>query len=248
MGQLQLGAVFNSEPSTQSTIVNSGIPVIIPSSGTVATNGTITLTTALPTTYSDAWIWLPAGAVVSGLAGLYYVEFSSTTVGQVYTLYYNPANVPFEPFDPVTAAHVNAVGSNSGYTQTTATDLSVIRATIPGGLMGPSGQMMIKLVTSTPTNANAKTPKIVFGSTTIHNAAITTSLVNNIDKDLVNRGTETKQVCTPLAMAGHGASSTAAVYATENTKADVVLKVTGQLAVATDYLVVEYCVATVTGT
>jgi len=244
MGQLNLGTVFTSVPTEEAGIIGASIPVIIPSNGTVATNGTITLTTALPTTYGDAWVWLPAGAVVGGSAGLYYAEFSSTTVGQVYTIYIDPTSTPFTPYDPTTVSHVNAVGSNSSYTQTTASDLSLIRAIVPGNLMGPSGQLLIKLLISTPTNANNKTPKIIFGSTTIHNAAITTSLTTNIDKDLANRGKTNSQVCTPLTALGHGASASAAVYATEETKNDLALRVTGQLATATDFMVIEYCIAT----
>jgi len=242
MGQLNLGTVFTSVPTNEAGIIGANIPVIIPSNGTVATNGTITLTTALPAIYPDAWVWLPAGAVVGGSAGLYLAGFTSTTVGQIYTMYYNVTTTPFVPYEPAPELHVNVVGSNSAYTQTTATDLSLIRAIVPGNLMGPFGELMIKLLISTPNNANNKTPKIVFGSTTIHNAAITTALCSNIAKDLVNRGRTNRQICTPLASLGHGASTTAAVYGTEETKNDLALSFTGQLATATDYMVIEYCV------
>jgi hypothetical protein len=248
MGQLKLGSTFVSTAVSEVSIMGAGVPVIIPSNGTVATNGTITLSTALPTVYSDAWVWLPAGAVVGGAAGLYYAEFSSTTVGQVFAIYANPANYDFAPYDPANVLHVNAVGSNSAYTQTTASDLTLMRETIPANLIGPTGQVVIKLLISTPSNANAKTPKVVFGSTTIHNSAITTSLCTNIDKDLTNRGKLTRQLGTPLTALGHGASATAAVYASEDTSSDVILTFTGQLAVATDYMVYEYVIVTVAAT
>ena len=64
-------------------VARSAIPVILAPNGTIATNGTVTLGTALPLVYASAWVRFPAGAVVGGLAGLYFVKFSSTTVGQV---------------------------------------------------------------------------------------------------------------------------------------------------------------------
>jgi len=248
MSALTLGNTFVSKPNSQVNLISTGLPVIIPSSGTVATNGTITLTTALPTIYSDSFIYLPAGAVVGGAAGLYYAEFSSTTVGQVYTNPRSAVSVDFVPDADAADLHTTlAVGSNSAYTQTTAADLAVTRESIPGGLMGTTGQVLIKCLISTPTNANNKTPKILFGSTAIHTSVITTSLTNNIDKELTNRGVTNKQVGNPLASSGHGASASAAVYATEETKVDVPLKFTGQLAVATDYMVFEYINVVVVG-
>lgn len=246
MGQLKLGSTFQSNALEEVALMGAGLPVILPSNGTVATDGTITLATALTTTYGDAWIYLPAGAVVGGAAGLYFTRFTSTTVGQVFTLYANPSNIDFAAYNPVLLELplVNAVGSNSAYTQTTATEINLLRNTIPGGLLGLSGQVDVRLLITTPSNANAKTPRVVFGSTTIHSANITNTVCNNISKDIVNRSSDRRQVCTALAALGHGASTAAPVYASEITSEDVVMRFTGQLAVATDFLVYEYVILT----
>jgi hypothetical protein len=45
------------------TLSESGIPVMVANSGTIATNGTVTLGTALPTTYAAAFCYFPASAV-----------------------------------------------------------------------------------------------------------------------------------------------------------------------------------------
>ena len=61
----------------------SGVRFVAPS-GTVAADGTITLGTALPATFGGGlWLYLPAGAIVSGSAGWYWADMSSTTVGVV---------------------------------------------------------------------------------------------------------------------------------------------------------------------
>lgn len=98
------------------SLAQSGVPVVLPSSGTITSGGAITLLTALPATYSGgAWIYLPAGAVVGGSAGLYYCLFSSATVGAVKTNYVAAGSTAFTPYIP-DGALVAAVGSGSAYT------------------------------------------------------------------------------------------------------------------------------------
>jgi hypothetical protein len=123
-------------------LAQSGVPVGIANNGTVATNGQITLGTALPRTYSDGiWLYLPAGAVSGGAAGLYWCVMSSPTVGQVYTKFADTSQI-FLPYIP-TGVLVNAVGSNTAYTQITATDIVLANITLPGGSLGNNGSVSI---------------------------------------------------------------------------------------------------------
>jgi hypothetical protein len=124
------------------TLAQSGVPVGIAPNATVATNGQITLGTALPRIYSGGiWLRLPAGAVVGGAAGLYWGVMSSTTVGQVYTNFADTSQ-GFSPYIP-TGTLVNAVGSNAAYTQTTNASIVLCKITIPAGSLGANGQLRI---------------------------------------------------------------------------------------------------------
>jgi hypothetical protein len=122
------------------TLAQSGVPVGLAPNGTVATNGQITLGTALPRTYSTGiWFYLPAGTVVGGAAGLYWCVMSSTTVGQVYTKFVDTSQA-FVPYIP-TGTLVNSVGSNAAYTQTTVANIALASLTLPAGSIGPNGQI-----------------------------------------------------------------------------------------------------------
>jgi hypothetical protein len=240
MGQIRLGSTYRSEPYTFSALASTGVPVVIPSSGTIATAGTVTLTTALPTTYSGgAWMYFPATAFAGTVAaGLFWVVMSSTTAGTVYQTSVVPAS-PFEAFVP-TEALVAVVGSNSAYTQTTASDLVLLRTTVPGGLMGVSGEVHYTMLFTTNSTANSKPVKVTFGGTDIHSASLAGNISTVIDKEITNRGVTNRQIANPLAALGHGSQSTASLYLSIDTNSDFDVVITGQINTATDYIVMEY--------
>jgi hypothetical protein len=123
-------------------LAQSAVPVILAPNGTIDAAGVLTLGTSLPTTYSGgAWVRLPAGAVVGGLAGLYWCTFSLVNTGAVKTLFVDPAT-PFTPYVP-SVALVAAVGSGVAYTQTTGADITLCNVTVPGGSMGANGALRV---------------------------------------------------------------------------------------------------------
>src|SRR5579859_1785192 len=68
----------------------NGIPFIVANTGTMGNNGALTLGTALPSTYANAYVYLPANAISAGsAAGWYFCQFSSTTVGTVFNNTYS---------------------------------------------------------------------------------------------------------------------------------------------------------------
>lgn len=218
------------------TIAKSAIPVILAPNGTVAVNGTVTLGTALPLTYVNAWVRLPADAVVGGLAGLYYVVFSSTTVGQVYTNFANAATA-FTPYIP-TSTLVAAVGSNAAYTQATGADVTLANVTVPANALGTTGEFTLSLFASNNGTAGAKNISGKFGGSVFLSGAVTTSLALETSKTVKNRS----NVAVQLVHGNHivGAVSTVApTLLAINTADAVAVAITGQIAVATDYIILE---------
>lgn len=228
---------YTVTPVGQRVLAQSAIPVILAPNGTVAADGTITLGTALPAIYPNAWVYLPAGAVVGGAAGLYYTTFTSTTVGSVKTNYVSPGS-SYTPVIPSTT--VAAVGSGSAYTQTTAADVTLANINVPGGLMGTNGALRVITGWTTVNNANAKPIKHLLGGSVFGGAGIT--LASNAGAELLrvirNAGVLASQKCigsSSLASLGAGGGT----YTTVNTAVDQPLTFTGQLAVATDFIILE---------
>lgn len=209
-----------------------GIPCILPGDGTVATNGTITVGVALALTYAQAWVYLPAGAVVGGLAGWYYTVFASTTVGQVYTAYQAAMDRPYIP-GTLTAA----VGSNTAYTQPLGADIVLGTITVPANLLGANGAIDVHAFTSFLTSANDKITKLKFGGSTVVTNTATTTTGISFRKRVQNRGTG-KQVIHAVFETGAGVATTASQLAIDTT-ADVDVVITGQLETAAEYMVLE---------
>jgi hypothetical protein len=219
-------------------IEQSGIPVIIPANGTVAATGIITLTIALPVIYPAAWIYLPAGAIAGGAAGLYYCQFTSTTVGKVYAHYVDASlNVRFVPY--VQNSPTVAIGSGSAYTQTTS-EVNLVSILIPGGTLGPNGMVIADVLGSTLNDANNKTFNIKFSSFYFFTLVLTTAPGLIIKKWFQNRG-NSQQVSPPVGNFGCGALTAAIpILGAIDTTQDQYIKLTGQVAVpASDYLVYE---------
>jgi len=214
----------------------SAIPVIIAPNGTVAANGTITLVTALPTTYTRAWVRLPASAVVGGLAGLYYATFISTTVGSIKTNFADAAS-SFTPYIP--ESPVAAVGSGAAYTQTTAADITLANITVPGGFMGANGSVRSTLVFANNNSANTKTLAYRFASVVNITTSQTTSTGVRTQLQTSNRGSESLNYTYPSIGSCFGPTSNPPPYTTVDTSANQSLTLTGQLAVATDYVILE---------
>jgi hypothetical protein len=140
------------------TLCQGGIPMIHQSSGSIAANGALTLTTALDQTYPNCFMYFIVNAVFSGsAAGWYYVVMSSTTLGTIYNNVYasgTPA-IPASP-TPIVAAGPGA------YTQQTF-NTNALSVVIPGGAMLTNGVIEIEMQLGCVNNANAKNPFLLWG-------------------------------------------------------------------------------------
>jgi hypothetical protein len=233
-------------------VLQQSIPGIKLPSSTIGTgtSGHLTLGTALPAIYSRAWCSLPAVASTPAItAGMYYCEFSSTTVGTIYTA--GPGSAAFN------------FSAGAALTATTATDVNLfvprrftgtaaslaLGAIIPGGLLGPDGAVHMRFSTAPTNNANAKTIKSKFGAATFHQQSLTTAGSRG-SADIVNTGSDAQQAYHGFATDNVSwvegqTGAMVPVYATEATASDVRLQHGGQVAAATDFLILNRCTARV---
>lgn len=221
------------------------VPVIIPNSSTVATNGGITVT-ALPTTYSGgAWVYLPAGAVVDGSAGYYWTVFSSTTAGSVKTNYIDPT-ADFLPYIP-TGTLTTAVGSNASYTTPAATDINMLNIALPANYLRDNSPVRMFSRIVVRNSADDKIVKHILDTAAVGNLVMgsqtyTTSVGGSLSTAMFSRSSN-RQVTGSF---GDSTTSTT-TYGTIDTTVASNLLVTGQLEVATsDYIVLEAFISSIT--
>lgn len=229
--------------STGGSVANSvlngtSIPLILPSSGTIGNNGALSAITALPLQYAACYMYFPSNAIAAGVAaGMYYVVMSSTTAGTIYNNTYT-SGTPVIPASP-TAFATTGPGA---YTQTTAAQITLFSDTIPGGIMGISGTLHNESLISTPANANNKTSRLNFGGTTVQQIvqAGASALSQIWHTDITNRGHASRQIVNPLAVVGTSSASASNFGNTSiDTSVDVTYTFTAELAVATDYIILQ---------
>lgn len=216
-------------------LAQSGVPIILPSSGSSNASGQITLTTALPYQPSGTVLtYLPAGVVTGGSAGtgagLYPVVYSSTTVGQI------QGN--------------GIVTANGAYTQTTGADIALVSVQLPGGAMGPNGSLRQHMEINAPINANNKTCQFKLAGQGISGGTLTFAQAGSMGRWFRNKGDQAKNVW--VASSGQFPSEgsvATAVQTSIDTSVTQTWSITANLAVATDYILVEgYTVEVLPGT
>ena len=214
----------------------AAIPVILPSSGTI-TNGVLSALTALPTAYGGAWMYFPAGASLPSGAGLYWVSSVTTTGGNITTTFAN-ASAAFTPYIPASPVLITSGGA--AYTQTTGADITLANITVAGGVMGANGALRTSKLCSHNNSAGSKFHREAFSSSNIHSFTASTSvsfrwdlLVRNAGSQAVNIGPSTISVGTS------GVVGTNLSRLNIDTSQAQQYTFTCQLAVATDYIVLE---------
>ena len=225
-------AIASKPPVT--TVLTGGTPSGIPSSGSVAANGALTVTTAFLETYSDGvWLFFPAGAVYAGsVAGLYWVVMSSTTLGTVYN---NVLSLPGNDHPPATLTPIVAAGPGA-YTQVVATDITVRSVVMPGDTMGEDGMLTFKSLLRHNDSAGSKTWRASINSTFFASISSTVTTLSNRVCDVYNQRNHSRQISSNwlgVQMAG----VTDPVFGTENTSIDQTVSVALRVAVATDWII-----------
>jgi hypothetical protein len=202
-------------------LAQSAVPYGIANTGTIATAGTVTLGTALNTTYSGGiWLYFPATAFASGSAGFYWTVMSSTTAGTVYTS--DTSGTP-------------VTGSNSAYTGSTSQQTAVT-ITVPGGALGTNGALRVYMGASCNNTAGAKTISSYFGGSLTSGVSGTTTTIFSNAGLIINRNSASSQVATSYTSTTNGIFR---LFTTLDTTSDKNIDLRLQIATATDVCVME---------
>jgi len=215
----------------------STLPFILPSSGTMGNNGALSLTTALPYTPFNAYVYLPLGAISSGsAAGWYFAQFSSATAGTVYNNVYTSGT----PAIPTTPTAFVTTGPGA-YTQTTGTYLPSYQVTIQANLLGLNGSIEVTGNLSLTTTSNNKGYRLYYGGQEINGGYTTTSPVSlPLHGGFSNRGQTNIQVNLLSGnMTGIGGNPFGPFITSVDSTVNQTLAFDLDIAAATDFMILE---------
>jgi len=213
------------------TLVQGGLPMYMPGTGTLTAAGVLALTgTALDQTFANAYFFFPANAVGTGLpAGMYFVQMTSVSAGTVFQNPYTGGT----PLIPTTLIPCVSAGN---YTQTTGALVSLVTGTVPAATMGPSGKVKVICGYQNNNSGGTKTFSIKWGGTQALGTTATTNQSTNIIREICNTGLTNAQASTASGAVGTGASAGASQRYTKDTTASQDVTIQGQLGTATDWV------------
>ena len=247
------GGSSANAPSVPYRIFSSGIPSGIPSSGTIGNNGALTLTTALDSVYGPSgvspgvWLYFPAGAVYAGsLVGSYWTVMTSNTAGTIYNNTLTVGSGLQSP--PVTPTPIVATGPGA-YTQliTVSNTFDLISFTLPGNSLGKNGQLRLYSVYVNNNSATAKNSVVKLGGNFFTNIGTTTNTTYWFNWPLTNLGQTNSQIFTGNFLSADTGTTGGPGRSTIDTTANTIVSMSAYLnAAATDWIICQYLIATVT--
>jgi hypothetical protein len=145
------------------TLLQTGVPMIIPPSGNMGNNGVFTLGTALDRTYASAYMWFWTGDIASGLSGgWYYVQMTSATQGTVFNNTYRFGQ-PIIPSSP-TAFATTGPGA---WTLTINTLVTSLTCNIPAFGLGLNGRFEIEVGWTASNTSGSKAMALIYGGSSL---------------------------------------------------------------------------------
>lgn len=215
-------------------LAQTGIPFVLLPNGTMGNNGANVLGTALGTTYASFYGYYPAGAIAAGsLAGWYYHTGSSTTAITAFNNTYTSGQ-PTIPAPPIAFATTGP----GAYTQTVATDIPAIVVPVTGNTMGVNGAIEVSMMMFNNNSAGVKKVSFFFGGSACGAANQTTSTASAFMRSIKNRGVAGAQV--GINNVFGDASTGSATYLSKDTTTTQNVELKPNIAVATDYDVIEW--------
>ncbi|HEX3747575.1 MAG TPA: hypothetical protein VHW09_26755 [Bryobacteraceae bacterium] len=218
-------------------ISQSGIPIILPSSGSIGNNGALTGLTALPQTFANCYMYFPANAIASGsTAGVYFVQMGSSSAG---TIYNNPLSSG-KPTIPASPTPFVTTGPGA-YTQTTSSPISLLTIPIAAGALGNSGNIYLEASANVNNNSDSKFLLGTFGGTTFFQYQLTSQIWGGLLRRIQNTGSQSTQVTMSAGNTQSGTdfslNGSASNYMTVNTANAQNLVLQLQINTATDFAI-----------
>ena len=227
-------AVVGAAGGVPIILAQSGIPFVMPSSGSVASNGNLSGLTAFNTVYGWCYCYFPAGAVFAGsVAGWYLTNLTGATIGQIYADTYTSG----QPSIPDSPTAIVAAGPGA-YTQATGADVPGPSCIVPAGALGPNGALYWERATNNNNSAGSKIYNTYLDATVLTGATQTTNPYHGALGTLKNRGSEQRQFCLN-SQNGDPGNAGGMKYLTLDTTHAQVFAHTVRINTATDYAVIE---------
>lgn len=213
----------------------TGIPIIIPTSGSIGNNGALSGITALSDAFlpQGMYLYFPANAIVAGsAAGLYYTVLATTTTGTIFNNTYS-SGIPSIPTTPTPFVTTGP----GAFTQTTASDITLLSLPISANAMGPNGTLLSYLRWTMNSSANNKILSAKLNAISEYTNTLTTVAIYEHIIAISNRGVVNRQQASRPNNPGFGGgTSGTTTNTTVDTSAAMTLNITGQIALATDFL------------
>ena len=233
-GNASVNTITATGQTVGSTLLQAAIPFIRPPSGSMANNGVLTLTQALPYTYQFGYFYMPAGAIAtSSTAGWYWGTCSSGTACTIYNNTYSSGQPAY-----VSSPTAFSTTGPGAYTQT-ATAIAGPSYTLAANAMGANGSLEAQFMVAQFSSANTKIAAPSFGGATYGYGSFTTGqLIQGQFLTLTNRGVATTQYATTGTYGDFSASGGAPTITNVNTANSQTWQI-NMTAVAAEYLVIE---------
>jgi hypothetical protein len=215
-------------------LVQSGIPFVLPSGGSIGNNGALTLTVGLPRNSISGYFYFPVNAIASGQAAGWYwtVMGASATTGTIYNSTYSSGQ---PQVGTTTAFSTTGPGA---YTQTVGSYITALSISIPAGAMGINGQIQFSELLSFVNNADNKRFQLNFGGTALGAATFGANYGYGQIYTITNQGSASAQIASYSSITQ--AASSFNIATTVNTANAVTLTDTLQIATsASDYAIIE---------
>lgn len=119
----------------------------------------------------------------------------------------------------------------------TTDEITLATVAIPGGMIGPKGTVRVWALFSCANSANAKTVRIKFGAANIQALNLANLTVADTIGRVKARATNSQVYSTSSSLTG--TASAGVVVISENTQSEVLVTITGQLAVAGESLTLQ---------
>lgn len=208
-------------------------------SGTVSTNGSFSNTTAFSVpffvVYPNIWLYFPASSPI-GVAGVYFCQMASTTVGTCFNNKLNANTLPTVIGSPTAFSGLTP----AAYTQSTSVQ-TLTSANVPANSMGVNGMLIVDVSSLYPNTAGGKTTCVSLGNSPCVTATYTTTTMARWQPRISNNGVANSQFVDNT-IAGFGTNGNGALSVgrfTQNTTGALSLQLWGSVAAATDFYVAE---------